>query len=166
MLFTHNFLQNYGHLFLVYDVAGGGHVILAPLIEDTGINGFYGSCQHRKTIVFVGCIWNHIGGIDAGKGLIVRVFQQTAATDGNRRTYYRQEGFQVAQQSHGKASSKEMLENSLVGQIAQCYLVKLIGIHELIENVGTENNSLGNAYLNTGVLVKVGVPHEDVVNKG
>ena len=96
MLFANHFLQDYSHLLLVDDVAGSRHVIFAPLIEDAGVDCFYGSGKHRESFVLVCAIWNHICRIDAGKRLVVRIFQQTTASDGDRCTYNREEGFQVA----------------------------------------------------------------------
>ena len=59
-----------------------------------------------------------------------------------------------------------MLQDNLVGEVTQRYLVEFVGVHELIKYIGTEYNGLGNAHLCPRIFVKVGVSHEDVVNEG
>ena len=68
---AHHLLQYDSHLFLVDDIAGGGHVGLGIAVVHRGIHAFDGGSQHAEHLVFVVKAWNQVGGVDAGKGLVV-----------------------------------------------------------------------------------------------
>ena len=71
VLFANHFLQDNSHLFLIDDIAGGRHVVLASLIEYAGVDSFYGSGKHGESFVLVCAVWNHVGRVYAGEGLVV-----------------------------------------------------------------------------------------------
>ncbi len=60
-LSSDNFLKNYRHLFLVDDVSGSSHVVLAVLIVDRCVDTLDGIAQHSHHLVLVVYIRNHIG---------------------------------------------------------------------------------------------------------
>ena len=84
ILVADNFLQDDCHLFLVDDVACGLHISLAVAEINRSIYSFDGIGQHTEHFIFIIQIGNHIGIIDSGKRLIVRVLQQRRRTDGER----------------------------------------------------------------------------------
>ncbi|OAV71626.1 hypothetical protein Barb7_03170 [Bacteroidales bacterium Barb7] len=73
---TDGFLQDDGHLFLINEVGSCRHIGFAVLVKDRGIDGFDGIADDAEHLLSVFHLGYHIGGIDAGKGLIVRIFQQ------------------------------------------------------------------------------------------
>ena len=60
---------------------------------------------------------------------------------------------------------QEILKNFLVGDVGECDFIKAIGLHELIEDVGTEYNRLGNLHGSILILVEVDATFDDVVKK-
>ncbi len=166
MRLAHNLLQDDSHLLLVDDVAGCGHIVLAGPVIDAGIHAAYGLREHGQPLVLVLGAGNHVSAVDTGEGLVMRVLEQTAAAHGYGASDHLQEGLQVAQQAHGEARAQEMGQHLLVGDVAQCHLVEVIGIHELVEDVGTEHHGLGYSHGHALHLVEVGVTLEQVVDEG
>ncbi len=75
-MFSAHFLQDDPHLLFLDLVGSGLHVIAASPEEDRGIDALDAGAQkveHDHVIVGLG---DHIGRIDAGKGLEMGVFQQ------------------------------------------------------------------------------------------
>ena len=166
VLLAYHLLQNDCHLLLVDDIAGGLHIVLTAPVEDTGINGLDGFGEHRETLVAVVCCRYHIGTIYTCEGLVVRILEQAAGTDGDRAIYHVEEGFHITHESHGQAGTEEELQNLFVGCVAQCHLVEVVRVHELVENVRTEHDSLGDADCDALLLVQVGMASQDVVDEG
>ena len=76
MFFADEFLKHDGHFLLVDEILRGGEVGLAVGIEDGGVDGFDGGAEHTGHGGGVGHVWNHVGGVDTGEGLIVGVFEE------------------------------------------------------------------------------------------
>ena len=72
------------------------------------------------------------------------VFQQTGGTDGNRCLHRIEESKEILYQPVGQLGTKEGTKNHVVGRIAQGYLVQLVGVHELVEYIGTEDYGFRN----------------------
>ena len=139
-------LQNNGHLFLVDDVTGGLHVSLAVTIINRSIHTFYRITQHTEHFIFVFQIRNHIGGIDTGKRLVMRILKKTGRTDGYRSFHHIEESKEVFHQTVGKFGFQKGSQNGIIIGIAQSQLIKKIRIHELIKDIGTQHHGLGNNY--------------------
>ena len=58
-----------------------------------------------------------------------------------------------------------MTQNVLVGSIAQGYLIEVVLLHELVEDVGTQHHCLRNTDLSTRKLVEVGMCLHDIVEE-
>ena len=59
-----------------------------------------------------------------------------------------------------------MLQNFLIGRVAQGNRIEVVFLHELVENVGTEHHRLRNLHAHAGKSVKVGMPFYNAVEKG
>ena len=59
-----------------------------------------------------------------------------------------------------------MCENLLIGDVAESHLIEVVGVHELVEDVGAEHDGLWYADGDAFLLVEVGVPPQEVVDKG
>ena len=73
------------------------------------------------------------------------VFQQTGRTDGNRRSDHIKEGQEVIHQTLRQTGTEESLQDYIIVRIAQTYLIQIVGIHEFIEDIRTENHRLRNS---------------------
>ena len=119
ILVTHHLLQNDGHFLLVDDVRGGCHIGFRVLVIDRGIDTLDGTGKHAQHLVLVLQVGNHIGGVDAGEWLVVRVLQQGAGAHGDRCLDGLEEGEEVGYQRIGQLCPHEVLQDFLVGGIAQ-----------------------------------------------
>ncbi len=165
MLVSHHFLQDDRHLLLVDDVGCCGHIVLGGAIENAGIHRLDGIGKHFQTLVVVAYVGNHVGTVDACKRLIMTVLEQRAGADGNGCLHHVEKSHQVAEQTLRQSSVEEVMQNVLVGNVGQGYLVKLVRIHELIKHVGAENHGLGNADVYVVELVGFGMMLDDVVQE-
>ena len=165
ILLAHHLLQDDGHLLLVDDIAGGSHIGLRVLIINGGIDALDGTGQHAQHLVLIVQIGYHIGGVDAGKGLVVGVLEQRRRADGDGRLHRIEEGEEVGYQRIGQLGTQEVLQDFLVGGIAQGNAPQVVLVHELVEEVGTEHDGL--RYLDGGILklVQLGMALDDVVQK-
>ena len=73
------------------------------------------------------------------------------------------EGFEVAEESLGKSAAEECLEYVVVAEVAEGYAVEVVGVHELIEDVGAEHEGLGYEEGGWGFAA---VLHDHSVEKG
>ena len=166
VLLAHHFLQDDGHLFLVNHVAGGGHVVLAAAVEHAGIDRLDGVGQHGQTVVLVADVRYHVSAVHTGKGLVMAVFQQTAASDSDGLVHHLQKGFKVGQQAHGQSGAQELFQNLFIGQVAQCGEVKFVGVHEFVKDIGTQYHGLRNPHMHARLAVQVGMAFQNVVDEG
>ena len=58
-----------------------------------------------------------------------------------------------------------MSQYLLVRGIAQCYMVEVVRLHELVEDIGTEHHRLRYHHLGILKLVELGMPLHDVVKE-
>ena len=96
----------------------------------------------------------------------MRVFQQTGGADGYRCLHGIKEGKEVLYQAVGELGTKEGMKNHIVGRIAQGYLIQLVGVHELVEYIGTKNHGFRNHDRRVIKLIELCVTFYHVVNKG
>ena len=158
-------MQDDSHLFLVDNVARCLHVCLRVAEVDRSIYSLDGIAQHAQHLVLVVQIGNHVGVVDAGEGLVVRVFQQRGRTDGKRRLHHVEEGEEVLHQAVGQLCFEEVAQDDVIVGIGQGYLIQIVGIHKLVEHIGTEHDGLGNG--DTGILklFELGVMLHQVVDE-
>lgn len=88
------------------------------------------------------------------KRLIVRIFQQTGGTDGYRRFHYIKEYKEVFYQPVRQLGTEEGFQYRIIIGITQCNLVKPVGIHKFIEDVGTKDYRLRNNHSGILKLIK------------
>ena len=143
---AHYFLQYDGHLLLVDEVLCGREIILAVAVEDRGINGFDGRTQQLECVFALRGMGHHVGGVDAGKGLIVRVLQQTGRAHGNGTRHNVVEGFDVVEQALGECGFFKTTQDFFIGSIAQRNGIKVVALHELVEEVCADDNGFGDVY--------------------
>ena len=166
ILLAHHLLQDHRHLLLVDDVARGGHICLGVAVEHGGIDSLDGTRQHLQHLVLVLQAGYHIGGIDAGKGLVVGILQQRTGADGDGTLRRLEEGEEVGYQRVGQLRPQEMLQDFLVTGIAQCYRIEIVLLHEGIKNVSAENHGLGNLHRGVAILAELGMALDHVVEEG
>ena len=94
------------------------------------------------------------------------VLQERTGTDGDRRLDSIEEGEEVGYQRVGELRTEEVLQDFLVGGIAQGYGVEVVLLHKFVEEVGTEHDGLRYRHLGTLVLVQLGVALDDAVEEG
>ena len=124
-------------------------------------------------------------GIDAGEGLVVRVFEQRRRTCSDGALDHFEERLEVAEQTLRQTSAQEGCEDLFVGRIAQRKRIELVLVHELVEDVGAEHDGLGDAHARLllqflrgfvesdvaqeafgAEVLQVGVPAHEVVEEG
>ena len=93
------------------------------------------------------------------------IFKQRRRAHCYRRFHRIEECKEVGYQRIGQLRREEMLQNLLVGQVAEGGCIKVVGVHELIENVGTEHHGLGYHGLHGGEFVEILVTLDDVVEE-
>ena len=165
MLLPHHLLQHDGHLLLVDDVGCCRHVSLRIFVEHRSVDTLDGVDHHTQHLVFVAGKGHHVGSIDTGEGLVVAVFEQRTASDGDRLLRGLEEGEEVGDVLVGKLCPEEMLQNLFVGHVAQGYLVEVVRVHKLVEHIGAEHHRLGDAHLDALKLVELGMALDDVVEE-
>ena len=165
VLLADHFLQDDGHLLLVNHIGGGCHIRLGVLVIDGGIHTLDGSRHHLQHLILIIQIGYHIGTVNAGERLVMAVFQQRTAADGNRRTGCLEEGKEVGYILIGQLRTEEMLQDFLVRGIAEGNLVKIVGIHELIEHIRTEHHRLRDAHLHAFKLIEFGMLLDNVIQE-
>ena len=94
------------------------------------------------------------------------VLEQRAAPHGNGRLGGLEEGEEVGNVFVGKLGTQEVAQDVLVGGVAQGHGIEVVGVHELVEHVGTEHHGFGNAHFHALQLVEVGMALDDVVEEG
>ena len=161
-----HFLKDDGHFLLVDNVACSLHVRLAVFVVHRSIDPLDGIAQHAEHLILVVEIRNHVGRVDAGEGLVVRIFEQAGRTDGYRRLHRLEEGEEILHQTVGELGAEEGAQDGLVVSIAQGYLIKLVGVHKLVEHVSTKHHRF--RYHDRGVLefFELAVPFQHVVDEG
>ena len=132
---ANHLLQDNGHLLLVDDIARGRHVSLGVTIVNRGINPLDGAGQHVEHLVLVVQAWYHIGGIDAGEGLVMRIFQQGTAAHGDRAISCLKEGHEIPHEAVWQLRPKEIAQYGFVVRVTQSHLVKVVAVHEGIEDI-------------------------------
>ena len=75
-------------------------------------------------------------------------------------------GEEVGDEGVGQLCAKEMLENLLVGGVAQRHLVEVVGVHELVEDVRTQHDGLGDGDAGVVEGVELRAHFDDVVEEG
>ena len=58
------------------------------------------------------------------------------------------------------------MQDGLVGGIGECHGVEVVVLHELVEDVGTQHQGLGYAYLHVGDGLEDGMLLQEMVNEG
>ena len=96
----------------------------------------------------------------------MRVLEQAGGTYRDRPVHDVEEGFHVADQSHRQSGAEEVLQDFLVGDVAERQLIEVVGVHELVEDIGAEHDGLWDADCHAFLLVEVGVASEQVVDEG
>ncbi len=98
MPFSHNFLENDGHLLFARIVACGLDVITCFLEIGGSVNKLDSLCQSPETGVLIELIVrDHFRAVDAGEWPVERILQQTGRADGQRCLDLRDQRPQVAQ---------------------------------------------------------------------
>ena len=59
-----------------------------------------------------------------------------------------------------------MFENFFIAYITQSNLIKIVLLHKLVEEIGTQHHRFGNMNLNACKAVKLGMSFDYIVKKG
>ena len=141
---THNLLQNDRHFFLIDQVGSSRHIGLAIPVKDRGVDCFDGIADGTQHLVLIVDLGHHIGRVDSGEGLIMRIFQQTRRTDGDGAFHHLEKGHQIFDQPRRQTGPEEVFQNRIIIDIAQCNGIQLVRLHKLVENIGTDHHGFGN----------------------
>ncbi len=165
MLLSRHFLQYDRHLLLIDDIAGGVHVCLGIGKEYGGINRLYGICQHTHTHRRVLYIRNHICGIDSGKGLIMRVFKQRAASDCERTAHNIEKRLEIGNDIIRQTRLQKSFKYLLIRRVGKRDLIQTVAVHELIEDIGAHYDCMRYRYLHSVEIVTDGIALDNLVDK-
>ena len=93
------------------------------------------------------------------------VFEQRTGADGDRRLDGIEEREEVGYQRVWQLCPHEMLQDFLVGGIAEGNAPQVVLVHELVEEVGTQHDGLGYLHGSVVELVEFGMALDDVVEE-
>ena len=93
------------------------------------------------------------------------VLKERAGTDGDRTLRGFEEGKEVVDVTVGQLSTEEVLQDDIVGGVAQGNLVEVVLLHELVEDIGTEHHGLGYAHAGPRVLIELGMGLHHIVEE-
>ena len=108
---------------------------------------------------------HHIGGIDAGKRLIVAVLEQRRRAYCQRAIHHIEQRIEVEHQPRRQICRKEAFEYLLVGGVAQGYWIEVVGAHKLIEDVGAQHHGARNLHTHAIEIVELRILLDDAVDK-
>ena len=165
VLLAHHLLQYHSHLLLVDDVARSGHIRLRVAIIHRRIHTLDGTSQHLQHGILVLQIRNHIRGIYSGERLIMSVFEERRRSDCHRTLRGFEEREEVGDERVGQLRTQEVAQYLFVGGVAERYLVQIVLLHELVEDVRTQHHGLRYLNRHTGERTEVGVHLYDIVKE-
>ena len=165
MLLAHHLLQYHRHLLLVDDVARGGHIRLRVAIIHRRIHTLDGTRQHLQHGILVLQIRNHIRGIYSGERLIMSVLEERRRADCHRTLRGFEEREEVGDERVGQLRTQEVAQYLFVGGVAERYLVQIVLLHKLVEDVRTQHHCLRNLNRHAGERTEVGVHLYDIVKE-
>ena len=96
----------------------------------------------------------------------MRVFEQRRRAHGDGRLHHVEEGEEVFDQTVGQLGLEEIAQDGGVVHVRQGHLVEVVGLHELVEHVGTEHHGLGDGYAGVVELLEFGMALHQVVDEG
>ena len=158
-------LQNHRHFLLVDNVARGRHVTLAGGKEHRRVDTLHRTRQRVHRGVAVAQARHHIGGIDAGKRLIVTILEQAARAHGNRPVHHVVDCVEVIAHRIRQLCRLERRQNLLVRSIAQRQRIEVVLLHKLVEHIGAEHHSVGNGDCDAVKVVTLRVTLDNRVDK-
>ena len=160
-------LDHDGHLLLGDQVLRRLHVGLRRREIDRGVDALDRLLQQTQLAVFVPLrIGNHIGRIDAGEGLVVRIFQLRRRPHRQRPAHRAHVGFQRLAQLVGKRRTDELRENLLVGHLGGEHVFQPVVADEGVEIVGRHHHRAGNRHADVLVFGVLAVFHQHAVHEG
>ena len=96
----------------------------------------------------------------------MRVFEQTGRTDGNRGFHYIKEGKEVVDQTVGQLCTQKMSQYHIIRLVAQGYLVKVVRVHKLVEDIRTQHHGFRNSHRRIFIFLELTVTFYQIINKG
>ena len=93
----------------------------------------------------------------------MRVFQQRTGTNGYRTLGGIEKRDKVVAQTLWQLGFQEAVQYLFVCCIAQGNVIKIVLVHELVEQIRTKNQRFWDLHLHSFVLIKVGVHLDDMV---
>ena len=160
-----HFLQDDRHLLLIDQVGRGSHISLTVTIKDGSINRLDRIAQQAEHFIFIIQPGNHIGRINPGERLIMRVFQQTGRTDGYRAFHHIEECHQIIDQTGWQTGTEKVFQYRFVIRITQGDRQKFVCLHELIEDIRTDHNGLRNIRVKV-LRLQFGITLDHSAHKG
>ena len=161
-----HFLQHHGHFLLVDHIARGLHVGLRVLEIDRSIHAFDGIAKHGEHAPVVVEIGHHVGVVDAGKRLVMAVFEQRTGAHRHGTTEGIDKSEEVAFELFGQTGATKGIENRGVVDIRQSQLVEIVRLHELLEKIGAEHHRFGDHDGGVVETVDFGVVFHQIVDEG
>ena len=139
---SYHLLQHDRHLLLVDQVGCCHHIRLTITIKDGSVHRLDGIAQNTQHLIFIFHAGNHIGRINPGERLIMRVLEQAGRTDGYRALHHIEESHQIVDQAGRQTGTKEVFKDRLIVRITQGDGQQLVRFHKLVEDVGTYHDRL------------------------
>src|SRR4029077_2925266 len=144
-------LENDGHFFFFQPIRRRAHVCLRVLAEGGCVHPLDRFYELLKTYRQVGIVvGEHERFVDAGEGLVLRIFQQAGGTHGQRIADFRKKFQQIVAYRRWKRRLQEALFNFAVVGTLQRKIRQVVLVDEPIENVGSQNNRGWNCHTDSG----------------
>ena len=161
-----HFLQDDGHLFLGNDVSRRRDVTTGRGEIDRGIDALDSLGNEAQLLVLVLGSRHHVSGIDAGKRLIVRVFQFGGRADGQRLPDVADEDPQGIRQIPGQGGGGEFGEDLPVRKVRVDNILEAVLEDEPVEEVRGDDKGSRDQDADAFPMVIEVVPLENLVQEG
>ena len=133
---------------------------------DRGVDTLDGLEQQPEHLIPVVHVGDHVGGIDACEGLVVRIFQLRRRTYGQRRADGLDVGLQLLLQLGRNRRTDEFREYLLVRELLRNDVFEAVEADEVVEIVRGDDHRAGDHDAHVGVLVVEPVLEDHRIHEG
>ena len=163
----HHLLQNHRHLFFFQAIGRGAHISLGVLAEGRSVDALDRLGKFVEADLQAGLlVAQHEGLVDAGEGLVLRVFEQAGGTDGERVVHFRKKCFQTFLQRDGQRGIEEALLDLVVVVTMQREVAQIVFGEELVEQIGGDDHGGRNGNPHAGKATRDAASAQQMTDEG
>ena len=159
-------LDDNGHLLLGDEVLRGGDVGPRRREVDRGVDALDRPQQQAQHLVLVVGVGDHVGGVDPGEGLVVRILELRRRTHGQRRMDGADVCLELLLQLQRDVRGHEFREDLLVGEVLREEELQSVLGDEFVEVARGDDHRAGDHDPHVAVLVVLAVLDEHRVHEG